>query len=212
MPAPAPDRLHAVPLPITWDLLGGLRRRLPPPLADTLSSIFDETVSRTILHARRTDGPDEGPPLGRLIRNFAPLRREWLDVAREAVGDAGITPLRVEALALARGVVARIRPDAPARDDLEWALGDMGPILSQFGVAVRHGRRLDLSALRGLATRFDWCVTAALLAETDGSFAGLSRLAPLLGAEARSAASSMRQLIDPEHAARCGDAAVGARG
>lgn len=200
MPMLTNDRLHAVPLPITWELLGALRRQVPPPLADTLSSIFDEAVSRTMLHARPLDEPDPDRALGRLIRTYSSLRREWLDVAHEAVGDEGITPLRVEALAIARGAVARFRPGAPARDDLESALGDVGPILSRFGAAARVGRSLDKAALRGLATRFDWCVTASLLGETSRSFCALSVVTPLLCAEARTAAAEMRRLIDVHHA------------
>jgi len=195
--APPPARLHDLPMPITWDLFGSLRRHVPPPLSDTLFSIFDLAVCRTMLHEEL---PEDGRPqraVERWIRGFAPCRREWLEVAHEAVGDAGLTPLRVEALALARGMALRVRWDTATRTDIEFVLGEEGRILSEYGVAVRQGRPLDHRRLRILSTRLDYCVTAALLAETDGCFGGLRTATPLLCAEARIAAAELRRIVAP---------------
>lgn len=189
------DRLHDLPLPVTWDLLGDLRRRVPLPLSGTLLAIHEETLFRTMLHESL---PDDGRPqdaVERWIRTFGKLRREWLDVAHEAVGDAGITPLRVEAIATTRTAVLRLRHGSAARADLIAALAETGPILSGWSAAVRSGRALDGPAMRRASTRFDYCVVASLLAESGALCAGLTLATPILCSEARIAAVQLRALI-----------------
>jgi hypothetical protein len=198
---PDDDLRHALPLPVTFDLLGELRRRMPLPVAETLFSIFDELICRTVLH-------DAGEPDGSLarrvegwVRLYARLRREWVDMAHEAVGDEGMTPLRVVALAHARAGALRSRVSEGTRRDLEAALGDAGRALSAFAVLQRTGPTPDLARLRVLSTRFDLCVATALLAETDPLFVGASLASPLLCAEARVAATRIRDLVEPGRAA-----------
>jgi hypothetical protein len=117
-------------------------------------------------------------------------------VAHDAVGCAGITPLRVEALALARGAAVRERWDRAVRADLETALGDAGRVLSGYGLFVRGRPSLDHRRLRRLSTRFDFCVAAALVAETEIGLAGLRAATPLLCAQARLAIAELRHMVD----------------
>lgn len=220
--AERPSRgIHDLPIPVTWDLFGSLRRQVPPPLAMTLASIFDEAVCRTMLDAALLDdvvvvdgrtGEPTAPGCAargfeRRFREFAGLRREWVGVAHEAVGDTGMTRLRVEALALARCAAAETKFDAATRTDVECVLADLGPILSAYGLVVREGRVLDHARLRVLSSRIDYCVAALLVAHTDASFGLLRRTSPLLGAEARIAVARLRTEITgrvPEPLRRAG--------
>lgn len=205
------DARMALPMPLTFDLFGELGRRVPVPLAMTLFSIFDETVCRTVLADSCRPMADVNACVERWIRTYGKLRREWIAVAHEAVGDAGLTPLRVEALALARAVSLRSRVSEGAQRDLGLALGEIGPCLSAFAAARRAGRALDLEFLRKQSTRFDLCVAAALLCESELLFTRASFATPVLCAEARIAASRLREAIVPAAVAEPAGAG-GARG
>jgi hypothetical protein len=206
----SPDRLHELPLPVTWELLGTMRRTVPPPLCDTLASIYDETVCRTVLcQALPLDGRPQRA-VETWIRQFAPLRREWLEVAHEGVGDAGITPLRVEAIGVVRSALHRLRTVSPVRRDLEFALAAAGPILSAYAAARRARRPLDGVVLRRLSTRFDYCVMAALYGEMRAFGDELVFACPLLCSEARIAAAKLLRSIEAPAAPGRRAAAAGA--
>lgn len=241
--ASARDRRHALPIPLCWPLFGALRRRFPPPVSETLSSIFEEALLRTVMWKRfdpvgsgegpsyegtttidaqgrvRTRTREVRPPMERgivravesWVRTYATLRREWIDVAYEAVGDAGFTPLRVEALASARSSMHLPRVSPAVRNDLETALADVGPVLAGFPLAQRCGREPDLQRMRILSTRLDFCIAAALLAEVEGEHEAASFATPYLCAEARIAASRLRRMVEgrrrPSREGACGVAA-----
>ncbi|MCE9634774.1 MAG: hypothetical protein K8T90_03625 [Planctomycetes bacterium] len=204
-----PRGIHDLPVPVTWDLFGALRRQVQPPLAMTLVSIFDEAVCRTMLDdvllqdVIAMDALSPAAPLDgraargfeRRFREFAQLRREWIGVAHEAVGDTGMTRLRVEALALARAAAFDTPFDAATRADVESVLADLGPILSAYGLAGRTGHVLDHTRLRILSSRIDYCLAALLLAHSDASFGALRRCSQLLCAEARVAVTRLRSEI-----------------
>lgn len=222
----ARDRRHALPLPLCWQLFGELRRRMPPPHPEILFSIFEEAMFRTVAQDHFDRSGDEAPvawvgttrtdargrvrtrmraippargvahAVERWVRTWRANRIEWIDAAHEAVGDAGMTPLRVEAFAVLRGAARSRHVSAAVRSDLEAALADASPVLSAFPLALRAGRALDLRRIRILSTRFDVCVATALLAETEPICEGAGLATPYLCAEARIAASRLRRLVE----------------